>query len=140
MSASRHPNSLFGCYEECENDSVCSSLVVGMHRLKAYGKFLIAVIIIIIIIVVVVVVVVSIIVTIVINIVNECICTLCFCCYTLYVTLSLFFCVWTSFDLFTCICYALLFLTSRKDAACERQRKSERRYQLPLADTIRKEE
>ena len=46
--------------------------------------------------------------------VTECICTLCLCYCTLYVALSMFFRVWTSFNLLR-IFYVLLFWTSLKD-------------------------
>ena len=39
---------------------------------------------------------------------TKCICTLCYC--TLYVTLSMFFCVWTSFNLL-CVFYMLLWMS-----------------------------
>ena len=56
--------------------------------------------------------------------VTEGICTLCLCCCTLYVALSVFFRVWTSFNLLR-ICYVLLFWTSLKDLGRECERKRE---------------
>ena len=65
--------------------------------------------------------------------VTECICTLCLCCCTLYVTLSMFFHVWTSFNLL-CMFYVLLFWMSLKDEVRESARESERQYQRSLSD------
>ena len=70
--------------------------------------------------------------------VTECICTVCLGCCTLSVTLSMFFHVWTSFNLL-CMFYMLLFWTSLKVEVRESARESERQYQWPLADIIKKE-
>ena len=63
--------------------------------------------------------------------VTECICTLCLCYCTLHVALSIFFHVWTSFNLL-CIFYTLLFCASLKDV-CESVRGSER---LPISNLL----
>ena len=56
--------------------------------------------------------------------VTESICTLCLCCYTLYVALSMFVRAWTSFNLLRMV-YVLLFCTGLKDVMRERERKRE---------------
>ena len=65
--------------------------------------------------------------------VTECICTLCLFCCTLYVVLSMFFRVWTSFNHLHIV---ILDITKRRGR--ESTRESERQYQWPLAYTIQK--
>ena len=69
------------------------------------------------------------------NCVTKKIGTLCVCCCTLYVALSMFFHVWTSFNLLYMF-YVLLFWMSLKEVVRER---AKRQYQQPLTDTIKKE-
>ena len=65
--------------------------------------------------------------------VTECICRLCLCCCTLHVALSVFFCVWTSFNLLRMF-YVLSFWTSLR----ERNKKTRGDTQRPLADITEK--
>jgi len=58
------------------------------------------------------------------NCVTKKIGTLCVCCCILYFALSMFFCVWTSFNLLWMF-YVLLFWISLKDVVRERERRQE---------------
>ena len=55
--------------------------------------------------------------------VTECICTLCLCCCTLYVALSVFFRVWTSFNLLDMF-YVIFDVTKRLDGRAREKARS----------------